>query len=132
MQQVKLSKFRFAALIGWISGRTGRDFDMEDLHQLDDMLIFDIPEVKYVEASMVDDLLSAINRDNGFIEAIKAYRALTGAGLKEAKEAIEKYRSFSEAHKIDNSHKDNAEATLGDILNHATGRNKAGNDISGI
>ena len=53
---------------------------------------------------------------------------MTGAGLKEAKDAIEKYCSF-------NGHKDNGEekaATLGDILNQATGRNKAGNGVSGI
>lgn len=50
----------------------------------------------------VDELLRTIKL-NEFIPAIKAYRTLTGAGLKEAKEAIERYRvntSHPETEKI--------------------------------
>lgn len=42
-------------------------------------------------ASEIDNLLFAM-KDNKFIEAIKSYRSLTGMGLKESKDAIERYR----------------------------------------
>lgn len=41
----------------------------------------------------VDNLLRAM-KDNKKIEAIKAYRTLTGAGLKESKDAVEGNYSY--------------------------------------
>lgn len=49
---------------------------------------------------------------------------MTGAGLKESKEAIERYRSVPNFPKKEEP----KEATLGDIL-HSAGRTKAGNNI---
>jgi Ribosomal protein L7/L12 C-terminal domain len=49
-----------------------------------------VPQPNTVLCSQLDTLLAEIQ--NGYkIEAIKAYRTLTNAGLKEAKDAVEKY-----------------------------------------
>jgi ribosomal protein L7/L12 len=40
---------------------------------------------------MVDELLLYMGKGTQKIEAIKAYRNLTGAGLKESKDAVERY-----------------------------------------
>ena len=78
----------------------------------------------------VDNLLMLMNEGTRKIEAIKAYRILTGAGLKESKDAVEKYWNCKDHYKYED--KPASEATLGDILGYATGHNKSGNDISGI
>ena len=126
---MKLDKHDFARLISHIQMylSTGRQkltsYDIEDI---DNIIDFDVPEKAGInELDDLHELLFQIINPNGFIPAIKAYRALTGAGLKESKEVIERYRVTKP---IDNGHKDNGEATLGDIL-HASGRTKAGNNI---
>lgn len=58
------------------------------------------------------------------IEAIKLHRKLTGGSLKESKDEVEKYWIIKPI--VDEG------ATLCDILNQAIGRNKVGNDISGM
>ena len=90
MAQVKMDRIRFAQLMNYLGSR-GIQLDMDECADIDSALVFDITEQK-VKASDVDELLRAFTAEDGFIPAIKAYRALTGEGLKEAKEAIEKYR----------------------------------------
>jgi hypothetical protein len=130
---MKLDKIKFAKLVRYISGiQSQGDFDVE---YLDDLI--DVPTPVHnikVDANDVNELLKQmINPDGGFINAIKAYRNLTGAGLKESKEAVEKYRTIPSfphnPHKTDvHDGEERKEATLGDIL-HSAGRTKAGNNI---
>jgi hypothetical protein len=131
---MKLDKIKFAWLIAFVTkhGATLGSYEIEDI---DGMISFEVPEAKTVKASCndVDELLRQLNKPDGFIPAIKAYRVLTGAGLKESKEAIERYRSipnFPQKDAVpDGELKVSQEpASLGDIL-HAAGRTKAGNNI---
>ena len=132
---MKLDRLQFAKVVAHVcgNGMSQGNWEIEHLDQLIDVAA-PVQDSVRVSQEAVNELLDAFSRDNGFISAIKAYRSLTGATVKESKETIEKYRSFSKAHLDNNGYKDNGEekaATLGDIL-HSAGRNKAGNDISGI
>lgn len=94
---MKLDRIKFAKLVSWLSYRFNIEIhnydDLETLDQLCDVYVQPVA-TQYVEASKVDELLNEINRNDGFIPAIKAYRSLTGVGLKEAKEAVERYRNY--------------------------------------
>ena len=89
---MKLDRIKFAMLVGWLSYRFNIEIhDCDDLATLDQLTDVSVA-TQYVEVSKVDGLLEQMNRSDGFIAAIKAYRDLTGVGLKEAKEAVERYR----------------------------------------
>lgn len=102
---MKLDKIKFAKVVAFISN----GFGVDDIQTLDDMIDIDVEPVStgFVDTARVDELLKHNNRVGGFIDAIKAYRALTGAGLKESKDAIERYRVQI------------MPTTLGDILKQA-------------
>jgi hypothetical protein len=111
---MKLDKIGFARLVNYLGQRI--TLSNSELEDLDSLIDFDVtPEKVYIGCANVDELLRQIINPDGFIPAIKAYRALTGAGLKEAKEAVERYRvtpKFNDEVKPD--------ATLGDILKQAS------------
>jgi ribosomal protein L7/L12 len=107
----KLGKIQFATLIAYIS--SFERLDEDQIEKIDDLISIDIHvPIPAVSCEAVDELLKQINNPDGFIPAIKAYRVLTGAGLKESKEAIERYRTIPKY----NYDMDKAEATLRDIL----------------
>jgi hypothetical protein len=127
---MKLDKIKFARLIGIITHIAERTLDENEIDICDHIIDFDVQEIK-VSCMHVDELLKQMISSDGFINAIKVYRSLTGAGLKDAKEAVEKYRNIPNflTDVPDDDEEERKEATLGDILNHATGRTKAGNNI---
>lgn len=88
---MKLDKIKFAKVVAFISN----GFCVDDVQTLDDMIDVDVKPIStgFIEAEKVDELLRCMQErlKGGLIPAIKAYRALTNAGLKEAKEAVEKY-----------------------------------------
>jgi len=92
-----MDKIKFTLMVQWVITclRNKDYFEGNELAKLDDMITAATVTKpnQCVEACKVDDLLKQLNAPNGFIEAIKAYRVLTGAGLKESKEAIERYRT---------------------------------------
>ena len=100
---MKLDKLKFAMVIGFIQRQYAISFSVNELYEIDNMIDVDVPvaDVKYPLARDVDDLLRQLNAPDGFIPAIKAYRNLTGQGLKESKEAIERYRSIPKFPKDD-------------------------------
>lgn len=112
---MKLDKIKFARLIGMVTSFAGRTLDSDEIEAFDYVCDVDVPVLpaSRVPEKDVNELLMQINSPDGFIPAIKAYRVLTGVGLREAKEAIERYRS------IPNFPKKQEPATLGDILNQA-------------
>ena len=131
---MKLDRLKFAKLIGFLTYSVGSlsDSVVEDLDDMIDVNV-DSAALKYVSTSIVDDLLREIANPDGFINAIKAYRVLTGAGLKEAKEAIERYRlipKFADKEIANNDMLrrnqpvDPKDATLGDILETALQKQK--------
>lgn len=89
---MRLDKIKFAKVVQFI----GRSLDDAELTELDSLIDIDLPQQEPYRADVtaVDELLKHLNNENGsFIEAIRAYRVLTGAGLKESKDAIERYRN---------------------------------------
>lgn len=87
---------KFAQLISVISVWAGKSLDAHEVDQIND-LVLDChppqPSSNYVSQEAVNELLICLNSsENHLIPSIKAYRALTNASLKEAKEAVEKYR----------------------------------------
>lgn len=113
---MKLDKIRFAMLVGYIQKLSDGPLSVDEIAAVDNMIDVEMPQpepYRATEAS-VDELLRQIASPDGFISAIKAYRVLTGAGLKEAKEAIERYRSYKPLYTPPRAV--GAEHTLGDIL----------------
>lgn len=107
---MKLDKITFGKLVKYISLLNPQDFF--DVEELDNIVDMPIPEAQPVKANCaeVDYLLKLMSEGNLKIEAIKAYRTLTGAGLKDAKDAVEKYWISKGGTYQPSS------ATLGDIL----------------
>lgn len=107
---MKLDRIKFATLVAYIG--TLRPEHEIDLYSLDKLTEVEVTPVStgFVDVKNVDELLRCMQErlTGGLIPAIKAYRVLTNAGLKEAKEAVEKYSVASVAMPKD--------ATLGDIL----------------
>lgn len=112
---MKLNKIKFAALVSAVSRFTSYTINEDEASLMDELIDIDEPKRQYVPYQTVDELLAQIINPDGFIPAIKAYRALTGEGLKESKEAIERYRTIPSFR-----HNEPKEgATLGDILRTA-------------
>lgn len=89
---MKLDKIKFASLVGFISCRYALTITQDDMHEIDNLIDIDVPQPEqiYPNASLVTDLLVAL-RDQKKIDAIRAHRAMTGMGLKESKDEVEKY-----------------------------------------
>ena len=92
----KLSRSSFARLISSISSITQYDFTDYQIKDIDEIVTFEDAPVQEVappvapkaSESSVNDLLSAVKAGKK-IEAIRAYRVLTGSGVKESKDAVE-------------------------------------------
>lgn len=91
---MKLDKIKFARLIAFLQVKSKFLLEIDDINQLDDLIDINVEPVSTGKASEADvnELLRQIGNEDGFIPAIEAYRSLTGAGLKEANEAIVRYR----------------------------------------
>ena len=86
----KLNRLQFAKLVAHCCGN-GMSQGEWEIERVDELCEFEVPtQINYVSCEAVDDLLKQITLGEK-IPAIKAYRVLTGAGLKEAKDAVEKY-----------------------------------------
>jgi len=111
---MKLDKITFARIIGYIERVYALNLDQNDIEKLDNLIDIEVPvaEKLYISSEIVDELLRQMALGNK-ISAIKAYRTLTGLGVKESKDAVEKYwvRQLAEPIPVD--------ASLGDILAQA-------------
>jgi ribosomal protein L7/L12 len=88
---MKLDKIKFAKLLAYISYTSNYDFS-SDVNYIDDLIDVDAePNRIYPQISDINYLMELMASGNHKIEAIKAYRKLTGLGLKESKEQVEKY-----------------------------------------
>lgn len=90
-----MNKLQFANLVGFVTsklkGDVLDDYDIKELDRLSTAPVTATCDNRPIVAeSVVCDLLAAI-KSHQKIESIKAYRVLTNAGLKEAKDAVEKY-----------------------------------------
>lgn len=90
-----MEKKLFARLISHITQLCGHSMDQYEIEAIESLttpVVAPTTSTYYsqVTAEKLDDMLRAI-RDGHKIEAIKAYRTMSGIGLKESKDAIEKY-----------------------------------------
>lgn len=93
---MKLDKIAFANVVKYVMElRPENFFDPIDLDVLIDIAIPDQPPL-YASPQFVNDLIAAMNKPGQKIAAIKAYRQLTGMGLKESKDAVERYWTNNE------------------------------------
>jgi ribosomal protein L7/L12 len=88
---MKLDKIAFAHVVKFIAElRPEHYIDIEKLDELIDVTV-PMPQPTKANPEEVDQLLALMAQGTLKIEAIKIYRSLTGAGLKEAKDAIERH-----------------------------------------
>lgn len=85
-----LSKIDFGTLVAWVQRKVEGELDRCDVSHLESLVT---PSVNHTSPIMpgpavVKDMLQAIVGGRK-IDAIRAYRVLTGEGLKESKDAIE-------------------------------------------
>ena len=89
---MKLDKMQFAYVLAHCisNGMSSGEYEIEELDRRIDI---DVPVQDTAKASQfdVDNLMYLMAEGTRKIEAIKAYRKLTGQGLKESKDAVEKY-----------------------------------------
>lgn len=86
-----MDKIKFATLIAYIQKLIKLDMQLSyyEIKEIDKM-INEGPQAGLISSEKLDFLMGSIRNTNK-IEAIKAYRAMTGQGLKESKDAVEKY-----------------------------------------
>jgi ribosomal protein L7/L12 len=89
---MKLDKIKFARLISIITNIAGHALNNDEVDVVNHVIDIDVPEPEqiYPNASLVTDLMHAFANDQK-INAIRAHRAMTGMGLKESKDEVEKY-----------------------------------------
>lgn len=78
-----------ACLVSFVTALAGRQLQVNELHDLND-LVKACNEPSQVSADAIGRMLDAIKQDHK-IEAIREHRMMTGYGLKESKDEIEKY-----------------------------------------
>lgn len=83
-----MDKYELAKLVSMVSVWTGRQLDHGEISDLESF--YKVPEQK-INSSNLQDFMKLMHEGNQKIEAIKAYRTFTGEGLREAKEAVDKY-----------------------------------------
>lgn len=89
---MKLDKLTFAKLVAHCVSN-GMSAGEWEVNQLDVICNLDDPDPVKIKASAedVDQLMLLMVQGTQKIEAIKIYRKLTGIGLKESKDVVEKY-----------------------------------------
>ncbi len=121
---MKLGKHDFAKLVAFIQklviirNEALTSYDIEDIDSLIDVDVPDAPKANFVNGNEVNQLMMLMQEGTRKIEAIKTHRTITGYGLKESKDAIEKYW-ISKGHYDPTSPVASQPATLGDILHSA-------------
>ena len=84
-----MEKIGFARLLSHLTKLTGHEFDRYEIGQVLNLITESTPVAQAPDANTVRDLLNFL-ASNRKIEAIKAHRTLTGDGLKESKDAVER------------------------------------------
>lgn len=89
---MRLDKYKFASLIAMISN-WGCVLSPIRIQDIDDAINIDTPDpvASYPDAHDINYLMALMADGTKKIEAIKLHRKLTGFGLKESKDMVEKY-----------------------------------------
>jgi len=120
---MKLDKIAFARLIAHLQNLLDKRsvLTMSDIEEIDNYIDINIPEPSAIYPSVedVNNLLMLMAEGTRKIEAIKLHRKLTGYGLKESKDLVEKYwvsKPIPQPEKQEYRADLNQGASLGDIL----------------
>lgn len=96
---MKLDRHKLVELICYCANR-GMEVNKVDIVIIDSLTEiegeFSEPNKAIFDATAINELLRHMQEGASTIETIKAYRSLTGLGLKESKDAIEKYSRVKE------------------------------------
>ncbi len=89
---MKLDKIKFARVIAHCvsNGMSAGEYEVDTLDTLIDVDIPQ-PDIAYPSAADITQLMFLMSAGTQKIEAIKLHRKLTGWGLKESKDEVEKY-----------------------------------------
>jgi hypothetical protein len=86
-----MNKLHFAKLVAFIASQSGQAMDDWVLEQLSQLTTMPPVASKIVcDVDALYQMMEAMQQGRK-IDAIKAHQALTGYGLKESKDAVEKY-----------------------------------------
>ena len=90
---MKLDKMKFAQLVHFIGNRLNANLTDVFIASLDEIIDIDVPEpqVAYPKNENVERLMMFMVGGTHKIDAIREHRALTGMGLKDSKDAVERY-----------------------------------------
>ena len=84
-----MDRVNFARLASVLSTIAGRSLSEEELRELD--IFISHCGLGRCDPDVVNTLMQRMRRGDSKIEAIKAYRSLTGLGLVESKNAVERH-----------------------------------------
>lgn len=90
----KLDKVKFARLIGFIADRIrkGYEITVTEIEYIDSLIDIEAPTFSpSLNPEQLHVLMELMQEGTRKIEAIRRYRMLTGYGLKESKDIIDKY-----------------------------------------
>lgn len=91
---MKLDKIKFATLCvllqGWFDGEK-RLLSRYDIEELDGLIDVEVPVPAPIHPSDIENLMQLMKEGTRKIEAIRLHRQMTGFGLKESKDAVERY-----------------------------------------
>jgi ribosomal protein L7/L12 len=90
---MKLDKMTFARLVAHCvsNGMSTGEYEVNTLDTIIDIPAPESPPAGSASPEVIAILMKHMVAGDNKIEAIKAYRQLTGHGLKEAKDAVERY-----------------------------------------
>lgn len=88
---MKINVAKFGTLMSFISNKTDRVLCYHDSDEILQMISDMVEQSEPVNLFNIDQLMKYMHEGMSKIEAIRAYRTLTGLGLKESKDAVEKY-----------------------------------------
>lgn len=91
---MKLDKIKLAMLIGFVSCRYAITLTQYDIAEIDQIIDFELPapaEPPVFNAENLHTLMALMCEGTNRIEAIRQHRMMTGYGVKESKDIIEKY-----------------------------------------
>lgn len=97
---MKLDKIKFAQLVAYLTN-IGAEFTFDSVRDIDSIIDVEMPEqpIQIMNPEQLHALMALMQEGERKIEAIKQHRMMTGYGLKESKDIVEKYWQSNNARK---------------------------------
>ena len=89
---VEINAVKFGAFMSRLTAVTGYTFRVYDTQEVASSLVdMCVPQTSVEQVKQVNELMMLMVEGTRKIDTIKVHRQLTGFGLKESKDAVEKY-----------------------------------------